>query len=589
MKKIKKFSLAGIACLSVAGLACVLSGCDFASEETWTEYNYTCSKVSGTDFYKRQTLFYTGLTDSVTKEKDTRTITAYYKEGEEICYVDVLEMTEAFSEDYTSSTSGYDPDWQFTYEDGKATASYVGQGGVRQSIVIDASDNSVVISSPNYYSLYFEGEGHSSYDEFDYDINAYAQNSFSFDLDDYNLSAYNIDGKVLLPSAIYDLIYTQEIGIDYYYIDGILYADSGNESYQGVSTTAPTEAIRELTYNYFLLFFHKYYGLSPYKGLTTVAKIEEFLSPYKDAILSTYRSIFEPAEQKIFGELVDDPHSGVNRKSIYHRETYTVESSYGDRTYAISENYSKYSSLRESASTTGVTSLTTSAGVEVAKVYGDTAFISFDEFAYISAKNDISDEKYVGSDTDTLMYVALQKIGAYSANTQTINNVVVDLTTNTGGYVIEGMGLLSFMTNDTITYTYDYLDTNTHGTWTVNVDNDNDGDTTDDDAYTQYNWFIETSNVSFSCGNLVPFLAKEYGYATILGGTSSGGMCVVGTGVLPDGTYFQKSSPLMRNCAVNETSDSRSCEDGVLPDKGFSYNLYYDYAYISSLCDTLSA
>ena len=593
-----------VSCLSALGLLMAITSCNFKKTTTTifdstsgestadgdVEYGENCFKIEGTDFYKRQTTYYTGQFEGT--EPVSTKIDAYYKQGEGICYVDVVSLFNYFADNFTSDPTVF----ANTTANGKATIAFKGQEGIMQSIVLDTADNTVSISSPNYYSLYFEGEGHTEYGEYKYDTLPYAQTRFGFDLDDYGLSAYNVDGKVLLPLSIYNLIYTQEFSYDYYYINGNIYASSaGYQTFEGQSNESCTLAVRDLTYKYFLLFFHQYYGLSHYMGLDTVEKIETFLAKYKSDILSTNRGVFEQAEADIFNQLLDDPHSGLSKNSIYHGN-YTIDSNYGSRIIKISTKAQEFSEARSEKyneyKTAGkLTELTVGTGptkYTVARVVGNTAIISFDSFEYDSDK-DHPGKNLVKNDLFSLMYYALEEIDKYSANTSTIENVLVDLSCNTGGYVIAGMELLSFMTNDPIVWRYDFMNTHTYASQVTKVDNDGDFD--DNDAHTQYKWFIQTSAVSFSCGNLVPYLAQEYGYAKIIGGTSGGGMCVVGTGVLPDGTYFQKSSATGRNGSLNEVSDDsyRSCESGVVPDKTLVSRNYYDLDGVVTAINSLNA
>ena len=58
----------------------------------------------------------------------------------------------------------------------------------------------------------------------------------------------------------------------------------------------------------------------------------------------------------------------------------------------------------------------------------------------------------------------------------------------------------------------------------------------------QYNFYVLTSNFSFSCANAFPTFAKKGGMAKIIGQQSGGGACCVGGFVTASGTNIQSSS-----------------------------------------------
>lgn len=267
-------------------------------------------------------------------------------------------------------------------------------------------------------------------------------------------------------------------------------------------------------------------------------------------------------------------HSGVVNNSIYHGN-YNIDVSTPSKMTNIKNSLSKLEKQYQTNFSAN-TLIDPKTRTILGKIYNDTVYLKLDEFVY-TTKTDSVKNNDISNDTYTFMYVALNLLKSYPY----IKNVVIDLTQNTGGTVISGLELLSFMTNDKIVWSFESLNEE-YAYQEVSVDNDFDGDLTDDDAFTNYNYFIEISDVSFSCANLVPFIAKEYNYATIIGQTSAGGMGVVDYAVLPDGTYFQYSSSIKLNCHKDQKS-GRSCEDGVEPDITIPYNSLYDYSYIDTL------
>ena len=529
------------------------------------EYGYTTTKISGTDFYKRTTNY-----ELEAGERTYKEITCYYT-GNEICYVDVLDMFNVFKDNLSSDPNVFTN----TLSNGTVKISFNGQNNKEQYITLDSKTNEVVVSSANFYSFYFEGEGTTTASDYETKDYAYIDKELTFNLEDYGLKSYYIDNTVLLPLSIFQLIYTQEIGYNYYYVNGIIHGTYiGNYNYAGSSLNDSNSDIRELNYNYLRLFLNKYYGLSTYKGYNDLSNVDTLLSKYKDKFFSNTKRDNEEAVSNILDYEINDLHTGVVNNSIYHGN-YNINVSTPSKMTNIKNSLTRLEKQYQT-SFGASTLIDPTTRTILGKIYNDTVYLKLDEFVY-TTKTESVKNKDISNDTYTFMYIALNQLKSYPY----IKNVVIDLTQNTGGAVISGLELLSFMTNDKIIWSFESLNQE-YAYQEVSVDNDFDGDLTDDDAFTNYNYFIEISDVSFSCANLVPFIAKEYNYATIIGQTSSGGMGVVDYAVLPDGTYFQYSSSIKLNCHKNQES-GRSCEDGVEPDITIPYNSLYDYLYIDTL------
>ena len=184
-----------------------------------------------------------------------------------------------------------------------------------------------------------------------------------------------------------------------------------------------------------------------------------------------------------------------------------------------------------------------------------TAYIGFDNFAL-----DITgwDNYYNGLgsvpvSTDTYAYVRSK---VYQAKEDGAENVVLDLTTNTGGssYTLEGiMGLFngakSYINTQDVVGGYTikekhFIDVNLDGKW----------DNLDEQEVVKFNFNVGvlTSSVAFSCGNLLPFNMKELGFK-ILGEKSGGGSCAVSLDTTADGIPYAHSSYL---CLTDSSGDN---------------------------------
>src|SRR5690606_24633008 len=114
-----------------------------------------------------------------------------------------------------------------------------------------------------------------------------------------------------------------------------------------------------------------------------------------------------------------------------------------------------------------------------------------------------------GDDSDRFMKETLQKIFAANPN---VENIVVDLSYNTGGNLGALLRVLGYMTEMPIEMSYMNPTDGSNVTYFVDVETE---------AYDEVNWFIMTSKVTFSAANLMTSIAQHMGFATIIG-TQSG-------------------------------------------------------------------
>ena len=161
----------------------------------------------------------------------------------------------------------------------------------------------------------------------------------------------------------------------------------------------------------------------------------------------------------------------------------------------------------------------------------------------------------------------------------TVKDVIVDLSTNTGGVLgimIKILALISKHNRVTSYFKYDNL--NAIFGYSTQVDTNQDGSYDEEDVFgDDFKIYLLTSELSFSCGNALPYLADKNNIATIIGRTSGGGECVVGSNVLSTGEYFTHSS-LMHIGWYNDKDGFIGDEDGVSPSSEYKMDLnkYFD-------------
>ena len=182
---------------------------------------------------------------------------------------------------------------------------------------------------------------------------------------------------------------------------------------------------------------------------------------------------------------------------------------------------------------------------------GKTAIIYLDGF-YTATVEDPD-----GDDSHRFMRETMDAIMLENRN---VENIVVDLSYNTGGNLGALIRVLGFMTEQPIEMSYMNPTDQSNVTYFADVDTV---------AYTDVNWFFITSRVTFSAANLMTSIGQHMGFATILGTKSGGGASSIIPVVLPDGTFFHMSSLNVLSYRVGNEIDGYeyfSIEDGITPD-----------------------
>jgi len=209
-----------------------------------------------------------------------------------------------------------------------------------------------------------------------------------------------------------------------------------------------------------------------------------------------------------------------------------------------------------------------------------TALIGFDEFAidYEGWDNYYNQDGEVPVSTDSYAFV---RDSVYKAKVDGAVNLVLDLTTNTGGssYALEGIMSLFNNAEGYIKMKDTFNECTNKETHLIDINLDGKFDEADVNETKSFNFNVAvmTSCVSFSCGNLLPFTMKELGYK-IIGEQSGGGSCAISLQTTGDGLGYIHSSHL---CLTDEKGENI---DGGVPvdyeierQSTTSSTLYYCY------------
>ena len=198
--------------------------------------------------------------------------------------------------------------------------------------------------------------------------------------------------------------------------------------------------------------------------------------------------------------------------------------------------------------------------------YGNTAVCVFDSFEY----NDLNawNQYYAGQasmptpetcpgDPFVQFVDALQQAEADPE----VENFILDITNNGGGCSDLVVTINSVMNGNSYVCSVNAL-TGMHSIITYEVDRNFNGKIDADDKEVKYhlNFGILQSSSSFSCGNLLPALAKDQGLP-IIGEKSGGGSCCVQSMTTPEGLSYNISSHRSRLVDKN----MQNIDGGITP------------------------
>ena len=415
--------------------------------------------------------------------------------------------------------------------------------------VIDFTENTFTVNNYDFFSGY-EAETESDYGEgLNYvDVEYVDPHSVTIPLGDYNfdLVIYDDEGetKYLMPFHVNNLLFLSSMYYDAYYngdeIRGFSYLlDDPDNTYMDALRTSSLnnsgmpEDVRWASVNFLALTFDYFYGLKEDQGVDS----------YKSMIANRASNFIEKSEAVLYDSIftlvydLDDLHTS-------HSYTGTYLSPY---------------SLGLSISDLGERS---------------TAFYEDG----IWAMDDLLEAKYGSVDAmpdheiiDAEQTTAVIHLTGFTIDTPdefkafldglpaSVENVVIDLSYNTGGNLGAVLRIFGYMTEDVYGYhSQNPADGSAYSVW---MDSDYV-------AY-DYNWYIVTSKVTFSAANLMASMALEQDLATVIGQPSSGGASSIGHFTTPDGSGIIISSNSVLSTRVGNEIDGYeylSIEYGITPE-----------------------
>ena len=526
---------------------------------------------------------------------DTVDLTLYFVNQEEnIPYISMTELTELLNTIFSEALG--DPDVNYEMSTYENIVSITRENGAAYYIDLAANtissddyDLSTVGSGAlNGLDVVVNGTTGREKDILQHSVYAYiGGNIITFNLDDYgiHMAADDQEGYIPLATAndlfictsYYNLVYNGESA---FLLESSSLQDSDTseltelgEIYYSVETKDRPQALIDFTYRELCLALDMHYGLKSEHGITNFNDYFVRTGLY-DKLTDADPSVFYEAIQELTLLYFADRHSGPNMASAYAGNITTYPQELLGAVLTMAMDDIVYSNARMSA-----TGSDSPAGYEE---YGDTAFITFDQFT-IDRDKDYASCTLENDPSDTVMLIlyADQQI---KREDSPIKNIVIDLSNNIGGDADAAAALVAWYLGAATFQVEDVL-TGAISSAAYSLDVNYDGKIDDSvDTVKNYNLYCLISPVSFSCGNLVPAFFKQNGYVTLIGKTSGGGACVVQPMATADGCLYQCSG--RKKIATATNGSYYSVDQGVTPDIYIdNVKDFYDKDYIQSLIE----
>lgn len=516
----------------------------------------------------------------------TNTINARFVEGQDfIPYVTLKQYASLYESHFDSSTKSSFENALFsevwTIKKGEdpyfaaQLSSLLGQVYVAGSIqaALKEDDDPRDLEALNYglktdtEGKYLSGQGYAIYD-----------------FGGYDLSYFEYKNQNYYPLALLDLTFSDNSSIYFTYnykhilstrdvdkYSSLTYIDEGKEytfdsQMEENSIEKIPNYLAEFNANLFLYTMDNFYGLKKAKGISSFAQY------YKQRDYDMCSGIHNSQNDLERGLAYSDALSVLDDN---HTLLVSANNSWGESAAGMRRRYGEGCMSRTNTRTAlkELRQQTFGHADATDNIYYSndrkTALFAFDSFAFGTSDEVFNSDdtiKETAKDHDTFFKVldVFQKLKLEG----TVENVILDISTNGGGVLGVMLKLLALISKDNNSKIALYHDSNSQlAMYTSHVDSNGDGFYDTEDCFgDDFNIYILTSDCSFSCGNAFPCAAQLDGSAKIIGQKSGGGECVVGVHYLPNSEYVYHSSNTHIGVANEDETEFLGFESGATPD-----------------------
>ncbi len=360
----------------------------------------------------------------------------------------------------------------------------------------------------------------------------------TIDLEAYGFDVISIEDQTRIPFQLANLFFSGSM-YDAYFNGNEIY---GVDTYQLMNDASIHETLKDSTFNdksmstavkratdnYLELSFDYFYGLKDVKGIQSYKNAFE---PYENELLASDDNHYHAISDIALSQ--DDIHTSILMNGFYEINglpDYTIDD-FGNRS-------EKYYEFMQSES--------------VAQYCGDTEYELYDNESIAKIKVNRFDETTLGAFEETLS--SIDTLG-------TVDQVILDLSCNSGGVIGIMLQMLGYMTDDPIDFHQKTITDSLHTTTTYYVDI----------PARNYEWSILSSPLTYSAANAMLAIADDMDLATIIGEKSSGGASPVTTNIVPSGSIL-----VMSSANVMTNNQFQSIEFGIEPDIPLQFDRFSD-------------
>ena len=444
------------------------------------------------------------------------------------------------------------------------------------------------------------------------------QNGLDLDLSPYKIDIIEYDGKTYFPVSSIGLLFgaTYNTAV---YCEGAVYfihcADIVMDNCYfankaAYNTLTRSKDLVELTYNDLCFAFDKLYGRPAQAEIASVVEekgFDEALDVYnddtrraKELLLSDNMVDYVLGTAYLGQAFADGGHTAVNYPAILSVLTPGTAVNGELNRLLNTEDFRDRQAMIYL-----INSLTASQRATNMAAFRSSQYKEDD---LVQAWDDKSKAKlYVTGDTAVFAFDSFVNEAVYHfkwsldyAKEKGVKRFAIDLSCNSGGNAAVVMYIMAMITNkneDSYTASYRKMQTLTGNLTRVDNDLDLNLDGVindlDKSVYYDFEYAFITSNISYSCGNLLPCLAKDAGFP-ILGERSGGGACSLLIAYTPETFFYTMSSYNKFITKDNKDVDSGAALDYDLTKQasdgsGTDYTGLYDAAAYSTLIDEFYA
>lgn len=417
-----------------------------------------------------------------------------------------------------------------------------------------------------------------------------------FNLGNYNFDIVAFNGKCYMPFFPLNLMLSQKIKFDFVYngndyynnpysnmegvqdlFGGYSYSDYYKKFLQGKYGYSETITAEYALYNYngICFLYDNFFGL---KDDLNIESFDTYFTDneYKEYFLSSSPYVISDTLNQFIEQGLDIMHDSYKNSTFM---SYRSKSTYVGINYSTSTRLAttlernRYRKLKDK--TTTINGDDSSATI---------AIISFDEF---EKGNNYYDRRNNSDNMSSTYYLLNYYLDILSdKNTYPkLKNIVFDVSINGGGDVTALIETLCLISPNGKTYlpylvtTSGYVD----ACYQLDSNLDNNYDS-NDGHYQSFDFYILTSEYTYSAASSFAYLAQKYNLAKVIGKKSGGGSCCVGNTYTAIGDYIAYSSEY--NFGFYDSNNNFiDIDGGATPDINVDYDYFYDLTALNILIE----